>query len=175
MIDENNRFVMFFVHHLKHYNHDKYWKMRAEVINPNSSVPKLVRLFWLYRIKRMDAFANASMGTGFGWGAKFDSPPNLVHYLNGIIISYRAHIGKNCTIMQQVTIGERGGGEKAPKIGDNCFIGTGAKILGDVVIGNNVKIGANAVVVKDVPDNCTAVGVPARIIINGQCKDETNQ
>lgn len=82
--------------------------MRAEVINPDSSAPKLVRLFWLYKIKRMDAFANDSMGTGFGWGAKFDSPPNLVHYLNGIIISYRAHIGKNCTIMQQVTIGERG-------------------------------------------------------------------
>ena len=161
-IDETNKFVMLFVNHLKHYNHEKYWKMRQEVVNPNSTVPKIIRLWYLYRIKKMDSFANTSMGTGFGWGAHFASPPDLVHYLNGIIVSYYASIGENCTIMQQVTIAEEHG--KAASIGNNVFIGAGAKIIGGVHIGNNVKIGANAVVVNDVPNDCTAVGVPARII-----------
>lgn len=161
-IDETNKFVMLFVNHLKHYNHEKYWKMRQEVVNPYSTAPKIIRLWYLYKIKKMDSFANASMGTGFGWGAHFESPPDLVHYLNGIIVSYHARIGKNCTIMQQVTIAEEHG--RAACIGDNVFIGAGAKIIGGVNIGNNVKIGANCVVVRDIPDNCTAVGVPARII-----------
>lgn len=51
-----------------------------------------------------------------------------------------------------------------PIIGDNVIIGTGARILGNVRIGNNVKIGSNSVVLTDIPDNCLAVGVPARII-----------
>ena len=161
-IDENNKLVMFFVSRIKHYNHEKYWKMRNEVINPKSKVPRWLRLFYLFRIKRMDAFANASMGTGFGYGASFSTPPNLVHYLNGIIISHYAKFGKNCTIFQQVTVAEENG--KAATIGDNVFIGAGAKIIGEVTIGNNVKIGANAVVVHDVPDDCTVVGVPGRII-----------
>lgn len=76
-------------------------------------------------------------------------------------------IGKNCSLTHGVTIGTQGLGIKGvPIIGDNVFIGCGAKILGPVKIGNNVKIGANAVVVTDIPDNCTAVGVPAKIINN---------
>lgn len=54
----------------------------------------------------------------------------------------------------------------SPKIGRNVFIGAKATILGDIIIGNNVKIGAGAVVLQSVSDNCTAVGVPARIIYN---------
>jgi serine acetyltransferase len=111
----------------------------------------------------MDAFNNASMGTDLGFGASFASPPLLMHGLYGIIISHLARIGKNCTIHHQVTIAY-GKDKRAATIGDNCLIGTGAKIIGDVTIGNNVKIGANAVVVKNIPDNCTAVGVPAHII-----------
>lgn len=52
----------------------------------------------------------------------------------------------------------------APVIGDNVYIGAGAKILGSIKIGNNVNIGANSVVVNDIPDNCTVVGAPARIV-----------
>ena len=66
-------------------------------------------------------------------------------------------------IMQQVTIGELSDG-LAPVIGSRVYIGAGAKILGKVIIGNGVRIGANAVVLCDVPDNSTAVGIPARII-----------
>ena len=72
-------------------------------------------------------------------------------------------IGKNCWINQLVVIGYSDKG-KAPTIGDNVHIATGAKVLGDITIGDNSIIGANAVVVKDVPPNCTVVGVPAYII-----------
>jgi len=71
-------------------------------------------------------------------------------------------IGPNCLIFQQITIGARGGG--IPVIGGNVDIGAGAKIIGNVNIGNHVRIGANSVVLESVPDNCTVVGIPARII-----------
>lgn len=152
--------------HVQHYNPDKYWKMREEVINPNSKLPKILRIYYLFRIKRMDAFNKASMGTDLGHGATFANRPALMHGLNGIIISRFARIGKNCQIYQQVTIVQVGPDEIATSaiIGDDCVIGAGAKIVAAVKIGNNVKIGANAVVTKDIPNNCTVVGVPARII-----------
>ena len=148
---------------IQHYNAESYWRMRNEVVNNNSKKGKLTRIYYLLRIKRMDAFNNASMGTDLGKGAVFKTKPHLIHGLNGIIISHYAVIGKNCTILQQVTIAQANG-EKSAIIGDNVFIGAGAKILNSVNIGDNVKIGANAVVTKDIPSNCTAVGVPAKII-----------
>lgn len=75
----------------------------------------------------------------------------------GICISGNAVIGENCTIMHQVTIGVIDSVE-APIIGNDCFIGAGAKVLGGIMIGNNVKIGANAVVTKNVPDGSTVIG-----------------
>jgi serine O-acetyltransferase len=72
-------------------------------------------------------------------------------------------IGKNCWVNQLVVIGYSDEG-KAPIIGDNVHISVGAKVLGDVTIGDNSIVGANAVVVKNVPPNCTVVGVPAYII-----------
>lgn len=92
----------------------------------------------------------------------------LEHGGNGIIIHHNAVIGENVKIFQQVTIGVNTGKNykdgKCAIIGNNVLIGAGAKILGDVSIGNNAKIGTNAVVLNDIPDNCTAVGMPARII-----------
>jgi serine O-acetyltransferase len=81
----------------------------------------------------------------------------------GIIIHPRSRIGDNVTIGSHVTIGGRGG-PGVPIIGNNVFVGSGARLLGQIKIGNNARIGANAVVLIDVPDNATAVGVPARII-----------
>jgi serine O-acetyltransferase len=72
-------------------------------------------------------------------------------------------IGSNCWINQQVTIGFSNKHDR-PTLKDNVTVYAGAKIIGNVTVGNNVIVGANAVVVKDVPDNCTVVGVPARII-----------
>lgn len=82
----------------------------------------------------------------------------------GIVIHARAVIGRNCVIGQNTTIGGKSGWYEVPVIGDNVRISAGARILGPVRIGNNVIIGANAVVVKDVPDNCIVAGIPAKII-----------
>ena len=82
-------------------------------------------------------------------------------------------MGANCWVNQHVSIGHKGVNERAPIIGNNVRITSGAKIYGEITIGNNVTIGANAVVVKNVPDNCTVVGVPARIVKrNGQRVNE---
>lgn len=148
---------------VQHYNPKKYWRRRAIVINPKSKVPKIIRLYYLFYIKKCDAFNNASMGTDLGNGAIFKEIPHLPHHLNGIIIGHDVIIGKHCTIFQQVTIAH-GTETKHTIIGDNCLIGKGAIILGGCKIGDNVKIGANAVVVGDVPSNSTVVGVPGRIV-----------
>lgn len=147
---------------VQHFDPEKYFKMRNKVISPGGS--KLYKLYLLYRIKKSDAFNNASLGTHLGYGAKFKSVPNFPHGLYGIIVSHNAVIGENCTIFHQVTIGEGKGG--APTIGDNVLIGAGAKVVGGIHIGNNVKIGTGCVVTDDVPDNATVVMQKARIIIN---------
>ena len=90
----------------------------------------------------------------------------LMTHTNGIVIYIDAVIGNYCNVSQQVTIGIGGRGENrgTPKIGDRVFIGPGAKIFGAITIGNDVAIGANAVVTKDLPDNAVAVGIPAKVI-----------
>lgn len=90
------------------------------------------------------------------------SPLSLPHGLHGIFISRYAMIGENCRIYQNVTIGEVDG--KAPVIGNNCLIGASSVLIGDITIGNYVKIGAGAVVCTNIPDNCTVVSQPMRII-----------
>lgn len=67
-------------------------------------------------------------------------------------------------IAQNVTIGRNFGDRKVPVIGDDVYVGTGSVVFGEIRVGNNVIIGANSVVNKDVPDNCTVVGNPMRII-----------
>ena len=90
---------------------------------------------------------------------------NLVH-TGTIVVSGKAKIGKNCRIHVCTNIGNAlsHGEAGAPIIGDNVYIGPGAKIFGPITIGNNVVVGANAVVNKSFPDNCTIAGVPAEII-----------
>ncbi len=83
-----------------------------------------------------------------------------------VVVNARSVIGKNFTLSQGVTLGRanRGPNQGAPVVGDNVYIGPGAKIVGAVRIGNNVAIGANCVVTKDVPDHAVVVGVPGRVI-----------
>lgn len=127
--------LIFIMQKLQHYNPKTYWKMREVVIDSSNKRPNVIKLFFLYKIKKQDFFNNASTGTHLNYGAMFLSPPNLPHHLNGIIVSHKARIGKNCTIYHQVTIENNGKNELAPQI-----------------------IGANAVVTKDIPHDKTVIG-----------------
>jgi serine O-acetyltransferase len=84
----------------------------------------------------------------------------------GVVIGETAEIGDNVTIYQGATLGGTGKetGKRHPTIGNNVVISTGAKVLGPFKVGDNSKIGANAVVLSEVPPNCTVVGVPGRIV-----------
>ena len=90
----------------------------------------------------------------------------LIDHGMGVVIGETAEIGDDCTLYQGVTLGGVGNerGKRHPTVHNGVLIGAGAKILGNIEIGNNAKIGANAVVLRDVPENATAVGVPARVI-----------
>lgn len=89
-----------------------------------------------------------------------------IDHFGGIIISGFARFGDNCVVRDGVTVGLRRVDDPvAPRIGNNVDIGTGAKLLGGITVGDNVAVGANAVVLTDVPDNAVAVGIPARIIL----------
>ena len=81
-------------------------------------------------------------------------------HLNGIFIHHNASLGENCTIFQQVTIGvnEFRDNAKAPQLGNRVYVVAGAKLIGAICIGDDVRIGANAVVTKDVPSGTTVVG-----------------
>lgn len=163
---KKNAVAKYFLGKIQHYDEVYYWSMREKVVNPNHQISKLRKLFYLYKIKKMDAYNNASMGTDLNAGAKFKGKPILPHGLKGIIISHYAVIGENCTIFQQVTIGDDTKNRRnAPKIGDNCIIGAGAKLIGKIKIGNNVKIGAGCIVCFDIPDDATVVMEKPRIII----------
>ncbi|MDP4133151.1 MAG: serine O-acetyltransferase EpsC [Bacillota bacterium] len=96
----------------------------------------------------------------------------LIDHGCGVIIGETTEIGDNCTIYQGVTLGGTGKhvGKRHPTIGDNVLIGAGAKVLGPFKVGNNSKIAANAVVLSEVPDDCTCVGVPGRIVRRGNKK-----
>lgn len=84
----------------------------------------------------------------------------------GVVIGETAEIGDNCSVYQGVTLGGTGKdlGKRHPTLGDNVMVGAGAKVLGPFTIGDNSKIAAGAVVLKEIPDDATAVGVPARVV-----------
>ncbi len=89
----------------------------------------------------------------------------------GVVIGETCEIGDNVTIYQGVTLGGTGKekGKRHPTIKDNALIATGAKVLGSITIGENSKIGAGSVVLKDVPDHSTVVGIPGRVVVqNGE-------
>lgn len=149
-IDWKNPFVKSVLGRIQHYNEKTYWKMREKV--RTKSCGKLLSLWYLFRIKRMDAFNNASIGINIGFGAEFDGIPRFPHGLYGVIISPYAKFGKNVRIFQQVTVGDDGrDAHHVPVIEDDVFLYPGCKILGKCTIGKGAKIGANCVVSFDVP------------------------
>lgn len=117
-------------------------------------LPKLITLLisLIYNSK-IPYQAKIGRGSTFGYGGM------------GVVIHSKSIIGVNCTICQQVTIG--GGNSRfpgVPVIGNNVYIAKGSIVMGGITIGNNVTIGANAVVTKSVSDNAIVAGVPAKIL-----------
>jgi serine O-acetyltransferase len=100
----------------------------------------------------------------------------FIDHGTGIVIGETCEIGENVTIFQGVTLGGTGKekGKRHPIIRDNVLISAGAKVLGSIIIGENSKIGAGSVVVKEVPPNCTVVGIPGSIIIREGVKVSCN-
>ncbi|MBF2057556.1 MAG: serine O-acetyltransferase [Cyanobacterium sp. T60_A2020_053] len=90
----------------------------------------------------------------------------------GVVIGETAIIGNYCLIYQGVTLGGTGKetGKRHPTLGENVVVGAGAKVLGNLLIGNDVRIGAGSVVLKDVPSECTVVGIPGRIVYRSGVK-----
>ncbi len=117
-------------------------------------VCKLILRHYMFKFG-IDVSFPASIGPGF-----------YIGHFGGIMINSAARIGRNCNISQDVTIGMSFRGERAgaPTLGDGVYIGPGAKIFGKIRIGDDVAIGANCVVTKDVPDHAVVVGVPGRVI-----------
>lgn len=93
----------------------------------------------------------------------------VIDHGTGVVIGETTEIGDNCTLYQGVTLGGTGKdvGKRHPTLGDNVLVGAGAKVLGPIMIESNSKIAANAVVLKDIPESSTAVGIPARIVRQG--------
>lgn len=105
---------------------------------------------------------NAAIGHAvIGRDAEF-GPGFVILHSFGIVINSSVRGGRNVVLEHGVTIGAEKG--QSPVLGDNVFVGAGAKIIGAVRIGSDVKIGANAVVTRDLPDGATAVGIPARVV-----------
>lgn len=102
----------------------------------------------------------ALKGTGCDIGIPSIGGGLAIAHFSGIVLSDFATIGENCTLFHQVTIGVNDfiDPHGAPVLGDNVYVGCGAKIIGPISIGDNVRIGANAVVTKDVPSDSTVVG-----------------
>ena len=126
---------------------------------------------WFYRrhlfflARWISQFARRRTGIEFHPAAKIGRGLFIDHGM-GVVIGETTEIGDNCTIYQGVTLGGTGKekGKRHPTLGNNVVIGAGAKCLGSFTIGDNSKIAAGAVVLCDIPPNCTAVGVPARVV-----------
>lgn len=125
---------------------------------------KLLRLFfplaWLINHHQQIRF-------GIGISYKTSIGPGLyIGHEGGIVVSEYAVIGRNCNLSHQVTIGvsRRGARAGVPTIGDNVYIGPGAKIFGALSIGENAAVGANCVVTRDVPASGVVVGIPGQVI-----------
>lgn len=123
----------------------------------NVGIPLLPRL--LSHVSRLFTGIEVHPGATIGHGVFID------HGM-GVVIGETAIIGDYALIYQGVTLGGTGkeSGKRHPTLGENVVVGAGAKVLGNILIGNNVRIGAGSVVLREVPSDCTVVGVPGRIV-----------
>lgn len=128
------------------------------------------RMFFLARM--VSQLSRQFTGIEIHPGAKIGRGLFIDHGM-GVVIGETAEIGDHVILYHGVTLGGTGKnkGKRHPTLGSNVIVGSGAKILGPITIGNGARVGANAVVLKDVPENCTAVGIPAKLV---GCKESKN-
>ena len=146
---------------------EKWWELRNKAKNASGFMKKVHTRKYNKMMRRFQSFIPLK--------AQFKGMPVFPHGISGIFISNGAVIGENCVIFHQVTIGSNNlndsKGKGAPVLGDNVYIGCGAKIIGAVNVGDNARIGANCTVVKDVPANSTVVPAAVRIIAHEEEQD----
>jgi serine O-acetyltransferase len=109
---------------------------------------------------------HAITGADIAWSARI-GPGLVLWHPTGVVIGPRVVVGRDARVQQGITLGaarSRTGKDGDPVLGDGVYVGAGARVLGPVRVGDRARIGANAVVLIDVPDDASAVGVPARII-----------
>jgi serine O-acetyltransferase len=109
---------------------------------------------------------HAITGADIAWSARI-GPGLVLWHPTGVVIGPRVVVGRDARVQQGITLGaarSRTGKDGDPVLGDGVYVGAGARVLGPVRVGDRARIGANAVVLTDVPDDASAVGVPARII-----------
>ena len=118
-----------------------------------------------FAARAVSQISRAITGIEIHPGAKIGKGLMIDHGM-GVVIGETAEIGDNCTIYQGVTLGGTGKdvGKRHPTLGNNVMVGAGAKVLGPFNIGDNTKIAANAVVLKEIPEESTAVGIPAKVV-----------
>lgn len=124
----------------------------------------LIRIF-LLPVKIIYYFICHWNGIELPIGTKVGGGLSIKHF-PGAVVAYDSILGENCTLNHDITIGRSFGGANAgcPIIGNNVIIFPGARVIGRIKIGDNVIISANAVVTKEIPDNCVVAGVPAKIV-----------
>lgn len=152
--------------------YDEVWKFQIALRKAEYAVNcKKGIIYFPYRLWKKLLFHRISVKLGFSIPLNvIDEGLSIAHY-GTIVINSNAKIGRNCRIQEGVTIGSSGS-NKAPIIGNNVYIGSGAKIIGNVKIADHVAIGAGAVVVKSVEqENVTIAGVPAKYISNKGATD----
>lgn len=138
-----------------------FWMRTCRYTRSKSWFRYTIYPFAFLMLRRLHFQLGISISPGTQIGSGF-----YIGHFGGIVVHPRSVIGKNCNISQGVTVGQsnRGKNKGYPILGDNVYIGPGAKIVGAVTIGNNVAIGANCVVTKSVPDDSVVVGIPGKVI-----------
>lgn len=133
---------------------------------------KLWRNNWKLLARLLSTFSRWLTGVEIHPGAKLGRRFFIDHGM-GVVIGETAEIGDDVTLYHGVTLGGTSwkAGKRHPTLCDNVVIGAGAQVLGPITIGKNGKVGSNSVVVKDVPDNATAVGIPGKIVNANKDKD----
>jgi serine O-acetyltransferase len=131
----------------------------------------------LYKRKHFLSARMISQGARFLTGIEIHSGATIgkglfIDHGSGVVIGETTIIGDNCTLYQGVTLGGTGKdtGKRHPTLGNNVMCGAGSKILGPFTVGDNSKVAANAVVLKEIPPDCTAVGIPAKVVRRGAHK-----